>query len=244
MTQDNTVRQIRIAVPGVNGRMGSLIAQQVSQSQDLTLVLATVRPGNALLGTKVVNSNVSLVSELHADFDVLIDFTLPEAVLKHLDFCVRHKKPMVIGATGFSVEQLDILRAAAQEIPIVQGYNMSIGINACYKLLAQAAGLFGSNWDVEIYDLHHQHKKDAPSGTAKEMAKIIQQNSPQVAISFSSKRHGEVVGEHKVTFKTPEESVQIAHISHDRGIYAQGAIVAARWIYAKTPGLYNMQDVI
>lgn len=232
---------IKIAVPGINGRMGQAIAQQVLLENDLQLSCAKVRAENSLIGSKVANSDLLVTSALNADiFDVMIDFTLPLGVMEHLDFCRAHNKAMVIGATGFNSKQINQLKLASQDIAIVQAANMSIGINKCFKLLSLANKMFDENWQVCIEDLHHQHKKDSPSGTAKQMSRILGDRD----VKFASERRGEVIGEHSVTFSNDFEKIVIAHVASDRTIYAQGAIMAARWIYNRPPGFYSMLDVI
>lgn len=238
---------IKIAIPGVNGRMGQAVAKAVLQANDLQLVIATVRDTCGLVGNKVANSDVIIEDKiLNADFDVMIDFTLPEGVIEHVKYCAENHKAMIIGATGFSVQQMEIIRQASQEIPIVLAANMSIGVNICYKLLATASEMLNNYSQISIMDLHHQYKKDAPSGTAKHMAKVIAENSGRETsqIEMVSQRKGEIVGSHIVTFKSSHDTITIAHEAEDRGIYAHGAITAARWIVGKNPGFYSMLDVI
>ena len=153
---------------------------------------------------------------------------------------------MVIGSTGFNEQQLNTIKQAATKIPIVKSSNMSVGVNICYKLLATAAKMFDSNWDISIVDVHHKHKKDSPSGTAKEMAQVLATSSGKLLdeINIYSERQGETIGEHTVTFASPEEIVMIGHVAESRNIYATGALTAARWINEREPGLYTMQDVI
>ncbi len=242
---------INIAVPGVNGRMGQAVAQEVLQQNDMRLSVATVRAANILLGTKVANSDVEIKDSLRAaDFNVLIDFTLPPAVLDHVAYCVAHKHAMVVGTTGLNAEQMQQITQAAQSIPIVFAANMSLGVNMCYKLLATAAKMLDTNWQINVHDLHHADKLDAPSGTAKQMRNVLQNALQQVAgkdvpaITNTSTRAGDNIGEHTVTFSSPFEQVVIAHVANDRVIYAQGAVQAARWVYNKAPGLYSMLDVL
>lgn len=238
---------INIAVPGVGGRMGAEIAAQVLQSSHLTLTVAMVREGNKLAGTKLPKSNLVIATSLDsAKFDVLIDFTLPEGVMRHVDYCVQNKIAMVIGSTGLSDPQLKTIRLAAEEIPIVLSANMSVGVNVCYKLLANAAQTIDKNWDISILDVHHKNKKDSPSGTAKQMANILSVNSnkPLDEINIYSERQGETVGEHTVTFASEDELIMIAHIAENRSIYAKGALIAAKWVFGRAPGLYSMMDVV
>lgn len=237
---------IKVAVPGVSGRMGSMIAQKILQTEGMQLTSATVRDTNALLGQKVANSDVIINTDLSgSDFDVLIDFTLPESVLRHINYCVAHNKAMVIGATGFDDKQLQFIKEAAKKIPIVLAANMSIGVNICYNMLAAASKMLDKSWQIAIDDTHHKNKKDAPSGTSKQFAKVINDNiTHQTQIQFSSQRLDEVVGIHTVSIKNQFEEIIVGHIANDRSIYAEGAIVAARWVYNKQPGLYSMRDVL
>lgn len=238
---------IKIAIPGVNGRMGQAVASAVLQSDDLELVIATVRDTCHQIGSKVANSDITITTKiLNNDFDIMIDFTLPEGVIEHLAYCRTNKKAIVIGATGFSSEQIEQINEAAREIPILMSSNMSVGVNICYKLLSNASQLLRDDWDVSILDLHHQHKRDAPSGTAKQMARIVSDKTGKnlTDIQIESYRKGDIVGTHIVTFKNPLEFITIAHEAQDRSIFAQGAVVAARWLSDKGPGLYSMQDVI
>jgi 4-hydroxy-tetrahydrodipicolinate reductase len=238
---------IKIAVPGVSGRMGAAVAEQVLAADDLGLAVVTARAGNPMVGKKFADSRLDVVSELQGnDFDVLIDFTLPAGVMQHLEYCAQHAIAMVIGATGFSEQQIGLIHAAAKKIPIVLSSNMSLGVNKCYKLLEIAAKMFDDTWDISIIDEHHKHKKDSPSGTAKHMAKIISNSGGRNPkdIEIFSERQGDTVGTHIVTFSNPEEMVMITHVAEDRSIFATGAVVAARWVKGKQPGLYSMQDVI
>lgn len=226
-------------MPGVSGRMGLAVAEQVLQAKDLILAVATVRESNPMAGNKLANSDLDIATGLrNSNFDVLIDFTLPAGVMKHLQHCLQQKSAMVIGTTGFTPEQTEQLQQAATQIPILMAANMSIGVNIFYKLLTTAANMLDSTWHRSVHEVHHIHKKDAPSGTAKQIARIIATSDIQ------SERRGEVIGEHTVTFATGSEKIELAHISMDRNIYAIGAVTAARWLYGKKPGMYSMQDVI
>lgn len=238
---------IKVAVPGVNGRMGQAVAAEVLSANDLQLVLASVRADNQLLGSKVANSDVVITTGLQdINFDVLIDFTLPAGVIEHVEYCRQHNNAMVIGATGFNAEQLQIVQSAAQHIPILLSSNMSVGVNKAYKLIAYASKMFANDWEASVIDIHHKHKKDSPSGTAKQIAKIIADNAGMELedIGMHSERQGETIGEHAVIFSNEFEQVIISHISQDRRIYAQGAVIAARWLVQQKPGLYSMLDVI
>lgn len=228
--------------------MGAAIANQILQADNLNLALVTARKGNPMVGSKFANTNLVVETDLDAAaFDVLIDFTTPEAMLGHLDYCLQNKTAMVIGVTGLSDQQLDYLLQAAQQIPIVYSANMSLGINICYKLLSTVSKIVDQTWNVAISDVHHQHKKDSPSGTAKQLAKIIasERNIDPESVMIKSERRGEVVGEHTVTFSNPAETITISHVANTRDIFANGALNAATWVFSKKePGLYSMMDVI
>lgn len=238
---------IRIAVPGVKGRMGAAIASQVLQATDLQLALVTAKTDDPSVGTKFAATQLIIASELQASsFDVFIDFTTPAAVMQHLDYCLHNNIAMVIGVTGFDASQLQIITQAASRIPILMSANMSIGVNICYKLLTQSCKMFDNSWKVAISDVHHQHKKDSPSGTAKQLAQVIAaaRGVDVATIPIHSERLGDVVGEHSITFSNSTETVTINHTANTRDIFALGAVNAARWIYGREPNLYNMLDVI
>jgi len=263
---------MRIAIAGVNGRMGRVLAEAVSQSEHCVLSAATVRQGSSLLGVDVgelcglghldVKVSDSLPSQIDL-FDVLIDFTLPEASMAHIADCVAGKRAMVIGTTGLSEQEQASLRQAAKHIPIVFAPNMSVGVNLCLNLLRVAAGVLNEDVDIEIIEAHHRHKIDAPSGTALAMGQVIAdtlkrdlkacavygrhgrtgERDPN-SIGFETIRAGDIVGEHTVMFAGIGERVEISHKASSRMTFAKGALRAALWLKDKKPGLYNMQHVL
>ena len=175
--------------------------------------------------------------------DVVIDFSTPEATLKHIELCEKHKKPIVIGTTGFTPEQKKRLEASAKKIPVILSSNMSIGVNVLWYLIAQTSQTLGQEFNVSISETHHIHKKDKPSGTAKTMSEVVEQfrtTRPEI----QSIREGEVIGDHTIVFETARERLEIIHHAKTREIFAEGAITAARWILDKKPGLYDMKDVL
>ena len=261
-----------IAIAGAAGRMGQTLVQAVyDSSEDLRVSVATVLAGDPLLGQDVgllalgkaigVTSCTSL--QQGADFDVLIDFTSPEATMGHLDYCQAQQKSLVIGTTGLDQGQLDAVNVAGQHIPVVFAPNMSLGVNVCFQLLEQAARLIGHDVDIEIVETHHRHKKDAPSGTALAMGEIVARvlgrklqdcavygregNTGERAretIGFATIRAGDVVGEHTVIFAAAGERIEITHKASSRMTFARGAVRAASWLQGKPPGVYSMQDVL
>ena len=239
----------KIAINGSNGRMGQALIEAVK-----------------------LNPNVSQGSILNRgddtervlkDFDVLIDFTRPEATLDALSVCQNAGKAMVIGTTGFSDDALKVIDQASSDIPIVFAPNMSVGVNLTLKLLDTTAKVIGTDSNIEIVEAHHRHKVDAPSGTALKMGEIIAnalgrdlsecavygregKEGPRdrQTIGFSSIRGGDVVGEHTVTFFMEGERVEITHKASSRMTYANGAVKACQWLDNQENGLYSMQDVL
>ncbi|MCH9645165.1 MAG: 4-hydroxy-tetrahydrodipicolinate reductase [Proteobacteria bacterium] len=240
---------IRIAVVGASGRMGQTIIESINQSDKVTLGV-TLDKGDDL-------------SDMIDRFDVVIDFTRPEATLQYLEVCKQAGKAMVIGTTGFDDAGLEAISGAAQKIPVVFAPNMSIGVNLSLKLLAMAAKVIGEESDIEIVEAHHRHKVDAPSGTALKMGEVvanalgrdlskcaiygregIEQPRDRQTIGFSTIRGGDVVGEHTVSFFMEGERVEITHKASSRLTFANGAVRASAWLKAKPAGLYSMQDIL
>ncbi|MFI8376026.1 4-hydroxy-tetrahydrodipicolinate reductase [Pseudomonas helleri] len=263
----------RIAVMGAAGRMGKTLIDAVQQRSPLCgLTAAIVRPGSSLIGAdagELVSQGqlgVPLSSDLQAvvdDFDVLIDFTLPEVMLKNLEICRQSGKAMVIGTTGLSPAQKQLLAEAGKDIPIVFAANFSVGVNLSLKLLDMAARVMGEDADIEIIEAHHRHKIDAPSGTALRMGEVIAdalgRDLQKVAvygreghtgareretIGFATVRGGDVVGDHTVLFATEGERLEITHKASSRMTFAKGAVRAALWLKGREPGLFDMQDVL
>jgi 4-hydroxy-tetrahydrodipicolinate reductase len=197
------------------------------------------------------------------DFDVLIDFTRPEATLAHLAICRGAGKAMVIGTTGFDEDQKAVIREASKDIPVVFAPNMSVGVNLCFKLLELAARVMGDAADIEIIEAHHRHKVDAPSGTALRMGEVVADalgrnledcavygregvtgERERETIGFETIRAGDIVGEHTVMFAAEGERVEITHKASSRMTFAGGAVRAAAWLGDRPRGLFDMQDVL
>ena len=240
---------IKIAVAGASGRMGQSIIQSIEQS-DKTILGITLDKGDNL------NSVID-------QFDVLVDFTRPEATLNYLAVCIASGKSMVIGTTGFDDAGLQMIKDAGTKIPVVFAPNMSVGVNLSLKLLEMAAKVIGEESDIEIVEAHHRHKVDAPSGTALKMGEVvanalgrdlskcavygregIEKPRDRQTIGFSTIRGGDVVGEHTVSFFMEGERVEITHKASSRMTFANGAIRASAWLQGKPAGLYSMQDIL
>lgn len=262
----------RIAIAGVSGRMGRNLVEAVINADGVSLGAASERPdGNAIGADAAVlcgfaPSGVIITDDLarvSGDFDVLIDFTSPEATLAHAALCVESGRKLVIGTTGFSEAQKAEIAAAAEKTAIVFAPNMSVGVNLCFKLLDVAARILGDDSDIEIIEAHHRHKKDAPSGTALRMGEIVASalgrdlkecavygregitgERDRQTIGFETIRAGDIVGDHTVMFAGPGERIEITHKSSSRMTYASGAVRAARWLGQHSTGLYDMFDVL
>jgi len=240
---------LRVAIAGANGRMGRALLEAIASSGDATLA-----------SSFDVGDDVRAAL---AQADVVIDFTRPEGTLAHLAACREAKCALVIGTTGFASAQLDEIRAAAREVAIVMSPNMSIGVNVAFNLVDLAARALGPDYDVEVFEMHHKLKVDAPSGTALKLGEVVAKARGTTldkdgafarhgvtgerkagAIGFSVARGGDIVGDHTVYFAGPGERIEITHRSASRATYAQGALRAARFLNGKPPGLYDMADVL
>lgn len=263
---------IRIGISGASGRMGRVLIEAVTGHPDADLRAALERPGAAALGRDagelagLAPAGVTVAEDIAtvvSDFDVLIDFTTPEATLAHARVCAAHGKPMVIGTTGFDADQRAELELITAPISRCMASNFSTGVNLCFRLLDIAARIIGEESDIEIYEAHHRHKVDAPSGTALSMGEVVAaalgRDLRQVAvhgregqtgartrteIGFSSVRAGDIVGDHKVLFAADGERVEIAHKASSRMAFARGAVRAAVWLPGQPTAHYDMQDVL
>lgn len=261
---------IRIGVFGANGRMGLALLEAATTKEQTQLTGAYVRSGSSLIGVNVnqINSaadkSVCFSDENTLEsVDVLIDFTLPDGMRSHLKRAVEQFLPLVIGTTGLTADDMALLENAAKHIPIVFARNYSVGVNVLLNLVQTAATKFGDDLDIEIFEAHHRHKIDAPSGTALAIGESIADakgwNHEEVAvydrsqieteksqneIGYSVLRGGDIVGEHTAYFATMGERLELTHKASSRMTFALGAIRAASWLQNKPVGLYDMQDVL
>jgi 4-hydroxy-tetrahydrodipicolinate reductase len=250
---------VRVAIAGAGGRMGRALLEAASATGGVSL-------GAALDMAPGAWGDVTIGTDVEAALrgcDVLIDFTRPEGTLLHLRACRAAGRGIVIGTTGFSAAQLAEIRAAAHDIPVVMAPNMSIGINVTLKLVEMAAKALGPDYDIDVFEMHHKLKVDAPSGTALKLGEVAAaarattlerdgvfarhghtgERKPGT-IGFSVARGGDVVGDHTVFFAGPGERIEVTHRASSRATYAQGALRAAQFLAGKTPGLYGMDDVL
>lgn len=262
----------RIAITGAAGRMGRTLIEATAQAEGLQLAVALERPGSSVIGADAgelagigtlgvaVSDDLAKVAD---QFDVLIDFTRPDVTKNNLAICHAANKRIVIGTTGFSKEQKQLIHDASQSIGVVFAPNMSVGVNLCLKLLDMAARVMGDYTDIEIIEAHHRHKVDAPSGTALRMGEVVAAalgrdlkdcavygreghtgERDRKTIGFETIRAGDIVGEHTVMFADIGERVEITHKASSRMTFAKGAVRAAGWLMQHSSGLFDMQDVL
>ena len=255
----------RLALPGAAGRMGEMIRSVASEQAGFDLAALTEHPDNPLIGTSL--DGVSLSADPAClglgPGGVVVDFTRPEATLQHVAIARKTGTAMVIGTTGFTSEQEQVLAQAAQDIPVVYCANTSVGVTLLAQLVRQLARQLDPDWDIEIVETHHNQKVDAPSGTALALGRAAAdgrsvdlrdvQDSGRDGITgvrksgdigFAVLRGGDVAGEHTVTFFGPQERIELTHRATSRLIFARGALRAAAFACQQTHGLYSMDDVL
>ncbi len=264
-------RRSRVAIAGASGRMGRMLIEATLNDETATLASAFERHGTAFIGRDAgeftgTSCGIRIGDDAHAAIaaaDCVIDFTRPEGSLLHLGVARELGKGMVIGTTGFSPAEKSLIAEASRSIPIVFAPNMAVGVNAVFRLLEVAARILKDGYDVEVLEMHHRHKVDAPSGTALKMGEVVahelgrdlqtcavygregvtgERNAE--TIGFSTLRGGDVVGDHTVMFAGLGERIEITHKSGSRMPYALGALRAVRFLSGKRDGLFDMQDVL
>ncbi|HCH00670.1 MAG TPA: 4-hydroxy-tetrahydrodipicolinate reductase [Vibrio sp.] len=263
---------VRIAIAGAAGRMGRNLVKATHLNPNAQVGAGSERPESSLVGVDIGELcgegqfSVALVDDLSkviSQFDVIVDFTAPSSTLANIELCKSHGKKIVIGTTGFSEEEKQLIDQAAKEISIVMAPNYSVGVNLMFKLLEKAAKVMGDYCDIEVIEAHHRHKVDAPSGTALGMGEAIAgamgNKLSDVAvyaregitgertrdeIGFATIRAGDIIGEHTAMFADIGERVEITHKATDRMTFANGAIKAAVWLETQPSGFYSMQDVL
>lgn len=262
----------RIGVIGCAGRMGRMLIADIVATDGCTLAGGTVRSGSATLGQDLGElagiGRIGVAAgddpeQVLRDSDVTIEFTAPGATAAHAALAARLGKPMVIGTTALQPAEEAAVREAANRVPIVWAANTSLGINLLLGLVEQVAARLGVDWDIEIVEMHHRAKVDAPSGTALALGRaaaaargvsldgVAQRGRDGItgprqtgAIGFAALRGGDAVGDHHVMFAGSGERLELAHRATNRGIYSKGAVRAALWLIGQKPGLYGMKDVL
>ena len=255
------MKKINLAITGCLGRMGQQIIKSARSDKNFKLLSLTE---NKLINRKINGIKPSLnTKEAFKKVDLIIDFTVPKCTFEILRIATKLKKRVVIGTTGFSKKEENLIKKYAKKIPILKAGNMSLGINLLMYLAEITSKSLGNNFLSKIFEIHHKHKKDHPSGTAlmlgkgiavgknKEFYKLIgkkylnKKSFPfGKKVNFNSLRRGNIVGEHEVQFSNRKEIVTLNHEAFDRTLYSEGALAAAKWLINKKPGLYSMRNVL
>ena len=255
------MKKINLAITGCMGRMGQQLVKSSNKNNHFKLVSLTENKkiNKKIAGIKLGLNNV----EAFKKTNVIIDFTIPKCTLQVLKIASTLKKKVVIGTTGFSKKEENLIRKFSKKIPILKAGNMSLGVNLLMYLTEIASKSLGDNFLSKVYEVHHKRKIDYPSGTALMLGEGIasgknknlyslmgkkylnKRSFPYSSkINFNSIRNGEVVGEHEVRFSSGKEIIRLNHESFDRALYSEGALIAAKWLNTKKPGLYSMRDLL
>ena len=255
------MKKINLAITGCMGRMGQQLIKSSKLDKKFKLVTVTE---NRIIKKKIGGIKPSLNSEIaFKKANVIIDFTIPKCTFEILKIASKLNKKVVIGTTGFTKKEENLIKKFSKKIPILKAGNMSLGINLLMYLTEVTSKSLGNNFLSKVFEIHHKYKKDYPSGTALMLGKGIavgknkdfyklmgkkylnKKNFPySKKINFNSIRKGEIVGEHEVTFSSGKEIITLNHEAFDRALYSEGAFTAAKWLMNKKPGLYSMRDVL
>ena len=255
------MKKIKLAITGCMGRMGRQIIKSAKSNKNFAVTVVTE---NRLTNKKINGINISLNDEkVFKKADVIIDFTIPKCTFEVLKIASKLKKRVVIGTTGFNKKEENMIKKYSRKIPILKAGNMSLGINLLMYLTEIASASLGKNYLSKVFEVHHKHKKDHPSGTALMLGKGIavgknkdfyklmgkkylnKKSFPYgKKINFNSIRKGEIIGEHEVKFSSGKEIITLNHEAFDRALYSEGALTAAKWLYKKKPGLYSMRNLL
>ena len=255
------MKKIKLAITGCLGRMGQQLIKSSKSTKNFKLVAITE---NKIINKKISGLRLKLNSEsTFKNSNIIIDFTTPKCTLRVLKIASKFKKRVVIGTTGFSKKEENLIKKYSKKIPILKAGNMSLGINLLMYLTEIASKSLGNNFLSKVFEIHHKHKKDYPSGTALMLGKGIAVGKKKdfykimgkkylnkktfpynKKINFNSLRKGKIIGNHKVYFSSGKETITLNHEAFDRALYAEGAFTAAKWLMSKKPGLYSMRDVL
>ncbi|MFC7048505.1 4-hydroxy-tetrahydrodipicolinate reductase [Emcibacter nanhaiensis] len=264
--------EIRIGIVGCGGRMGQALVREVLDSEQASLSGGTERHDSPLIGSPIrhpasgedtglkISDNAENLFKIS---DIVIDFTCPTATRLHCSYAEKYDTAHIVGTTGMTEEDERAVNTAAEFVPVIYASNFSLGVNLLFYLTRQAAHMLDEDFDIEILEMHHRHKVDAPSGTALSLGRAAAQgrgvNLDDVAdkvrdgitgerrrgdIGFAVLRGGNVAGEHTVSFNAYDERVELTHKATDRAIFARGALKAALWAFGRQAGLYDMFDVL
>ena len=255
------MKKINLAITGCLGRMGQQLIKSSRSNKNFKLVTLTE---NKPINKKIAGIKLDLnTGQAFERAEVIVDFTVPRCTLEILEIASKIKKSVVIGTTGFTQKEEVLIKKYSKKIPILKAGNMSLGVNLLMYLTEIASGALSDNYLSKVFEIHHKHKKDYPSGTALMLGKGIADGKNKnlynligkkflnrrsfpfgKKINFNSIRKGEIIGEHEVTFSNGKETIKLNHEAFDRALYSDGALTAAEWLIDKKPGLYSMRDLL
>jgi len=255
------MKKINLAITGCLGRMGQQLIKSSKSNKNFKLIALTE---NKTINKKIAGIKLNLnTDQAFKKTDVIIDFTIPKCTLEILEIASKLKKRVVIGTTGFTKKEESLIKKYSKKIPILKAGNMSLGVNLLMYLTEITSKSLNDDYLSKIFEIHHKHKKDYPSGTALMLGKGIAEGKNKnlysligrkflnkkkfpygKKINFNSIRKGEIVGEHEVTFSSGKEIITLNHEAFDRALYSDGALTAAKWLTNKKPGLYSMRDLL
>ena len=255
------MKKTNIAITGCIGQMGQQIIKSVKKDKNFKLIAVTE---NKKINKEINGIKIDLNTEkVFKKVDIIIDFTIPKCTFQVLKIASKLKKRVVIGTTGFTKKEENLIKKFSKKIPILKAGNMSLGINLLMYLTEIASSSLDKNYLSKVFEIHHKHKKDYPSGTALMLGKGIAVGKNQNffnllgkkylnkktfpygnKINFNSIRKGEIIGEHEVKFSSGKEIITLNHEAFDRAVYSEGALLAAKWLMTKKPGLYSMRDLM
>ena len=255
------MKKINLAISGCLGRMGQQLITSSKSNKNFKIVTLTE---NKIINKKIAGIKLNLNTDsAFKKTDIIIDFTVPKCTLEILKIASKLKKKVVIGTTGFTKKEDDLIERYSKKIPILKAGNMSLGVNLLMYLTEIASKSLNDEYLCKVFEVHHKHKKDYPSGTALMLGKGIADGKNKnlysligkkflnkktfpygKKINFNSIRKGQIIGEHEVAFSSGKEIIKLNHEAFDRALYADGALVAAKWLTGKKPGLYSMRDLL
>jgi 4-hydroxy-tetrahydrodipicolinate reductase len=255
------MKKINLAISGCLGRMGQQLIKSSKSNKNFNLVTLTE---NKIINKKIAGIKLNLnTDQAFKNTDIIIDFTVPRCTLDILKIASKLKKRVVIGTTGFTQKEEALIKSFSKKIPILKAGNMSLGVNLLMYLTEIASKSLNDEYLSKVFEVHHKHKKDYPSGTALMLGKGIADGKNKnlyslignkflnkkkfpygKKINFNSIRKGEIIGEHEVTFTNRKETIKLNHEAFDRALYSDGALTAAKWLINKKPGLYSMRDLL
>ncbi len=235
---------IKVILIGALGKMGRVLGEAISREKDMKIIYGIEREDHPDLNKPFYDGYLlNNLEEVVKECDICVEFTNPQATLKHLEVIKKAQKPFLIGTTGFTKEEMEILKSAGKKIPLLYSANYSFGVNFVFKILKEIIKILPDNYDITLIEIHHKEKKDAPSGTAKRIIEIIKENKNK-DINTVSLRFGDIVGKHTLIFATYGEVIEITHNALSRYAFANGVIYGIRFIVDKKPDFYLFEKII